>query len=265
MSLSNSSNSRARHRAPCRPVTPLTVAIEALAPNTRRGVAAVASSGLVLTMAATSAGATTETAALPTVSVSTAVVEATTALMTTPTVKVTTDAEWEVDLATAEATPPPPPPSADPEREPERQSPAASRTATRAELPSTDPAPAVGSAAAEAPAPAASGSAIVDYARQFLGVPYVWGGTTPAGFDCSGFTSYVFAQFGISLPRTSGAQATIGTRVSAAEARPGDLVTWPGHVGIYTGNGNNIAARQPGTPLTEGPIYNSSPVFIRVS
>ena len=53
--------------------------------------------------------------------------------------------------------------------------------------------------------------------------------------------------------------------VSAAEARPGDLVWWPGHVGIYTGNGNNIAARQPGTPLTEGPIYHSSPTFIRVS
>ena len=61
------------------------------------------------------------------------------------------------------------------------------------------------------------------------------------------------------------AQAGASYRVSAAEARPGDLVWWPGHVGIYTGNGNNIAARQPGTPLTEGPIYHSSPTFIRVS
>ncbi|WP_143426841.1 C40 family peptidase [Georgenia soli] len=214
-------------------------------------------------MAATSADATTETAALPSVSISTAVVEATTALLATPTVKVTSDAEWEVDLATAEATPPPPPPSAEPEPAPQRPGAAASRAGERTELPSTDAAPAVGAGAVEAPV--ASGSAIVDYARQFLGVPYVWGGTTPAGFDCSGFTSYVFAQFGTSLPRTSGAQASTGTRVSAAEARPGDLVTWPGHVGIYTGNGNNIAARQPGTPLTEGPIFHSSPVFIRVS
>jgi cell wall-associated NlpC family hydrolase len=109
-----------------------------------------------------------------------------------------------------------------------------------------------------------SSSAIVNYARQFLGTPYVWGGTTPAGFDCSGFTQYVFRNFGIELPRTSSGQSTVGTRVSAADARPGDLVWWPGHVGIYTGNGNNIAARQPGTPLTEGPIYNSNPTFIRV-
>ena len=118
---------------------------------------------------------------------------------------------------------------------------------------------AAGASGAPAPAPAVSSSAIVNYARQFLGVPYVWGGTTTSGFDCSGFTQYVFAHFGINLPRTSSAQATAGTRVSAAEARPGDLVWWPGHVGIYTGNGNNIAARQPGTPLTEGPIYHSSP------
>jgi cell wall-associated NlpC family hydrolase len=258
------SNNRARHRAACRPATPLTAVVDNLAPSTRRGIAVMASSGLVLTMAATSAGAT-EVNALPNVNVSTAVAEATAALMTSPTVKVTSDAQWNVDAATAEATPPPPP---TPEREPvaapapalERQSSAASRTADRAELPGTEPAP-----AASAEAPAASGSAIVDYARQFLGVPYVWGGTTPAGFDCSGFTAYVYAQFGVSLPRTSAAQATVGTRVSAAEARPGDLVAWPGHVGIYTGNGNNIAARQPGTPLTEGPIYHSSPTFIRVS
>lgn len=263
------SNNRARHRAACRPSTPLTLAIESLAPNARRGVAAVASSGLVLTMAATSASATTEAAALPDVNVSSAVVEATTAMMTTPTVKVTSDAEWDAEITTAVATPPPPPPVEAPAPEPvaERQSDAASRAAGRAELPTADLAPAATAAAAEAPAPApaTSGNAIVDYARQFLGVPYVWGGTTPAGFDCSGFTSYVYAKFGISLPRTSAAQANIGTRVSAAEARPGDLVTWPGHVGIYTGNGNNIAARQPGTPLTEGPIYNSNPTFIRVS
>lgn len=254
------SNNRARHRAACHPATPLTALVDNLTPSTRRGVAVIASSGLVLTMAATSAGAT-EVNALPNVNVSTAVAEATAALMTSPTVKVTSDAQWDVDAATAEATPPPPP-TPEPVAAPalERQSTAASRTADRTELAGTEPAP-----AASAEAPAASGSVIVDYARQFLGVPYVWGGTTPAGFDCSGFTAYVYAQFGVSLPRTSSAQATVGTRVSAAEARPGDLVAWPGHVGIYTGNGNNIAARQPGTPLTEGPIYHSSPTFIRVS
>lgn len=105
---------------------------------------------------------------------------------------------------------------------------------------------------------------IVSYARQFTGTPYVYGGTTPAGFDCSGFTQYVFAQFGYSLPRTAGAQGAAGYHVSAAEAQPGDLVVWGArHVGIYTGNGNHIAAHRPGTPLSETPLYGSY-YFVRV-
>ena len=105
---------------------------------------------------------------------------------------------------------------------------------------------------------------MVNIARQYLGTPYVYGGNSPGGFDCSGFTQYVFAQVGVSLPRSSSQQRNAGTVVSAAEARPGDLVWGPGHVGIYTGNGNHIAARNPGTPLSEGPIYMANPVFIRV-
>ncbi|KAE8762481.1 C40 family peptidase, partial [Georgenia thermotolerans] len=119
-------------------------------------------------------------------------------------------------------------------------------------------------APAPAPPPAASASAVVNIARQYLGTPYAYGGNSPGGFDCSGFTQYVFAQVGISLPRSSSQQRYAGTVVSAAEARPGDLVWGPGHVGIYTGNGNHIAARNPGTPLAEGPIYMANPVFIRV-
>lgn len=105
---------------------------------------------------------------------------------------------------------------------------------------------------------------LVSYARQFTGTPYVYGGTTPAGFDCSGFVQYVYSQFGYSLPRTSGAQAAVGHRISGAEAQPGDLVVWGSHhIGIYTGNGNHIAAHRPGTPLSEGPLYGSY-YFVRL-
>ena len=103
-------------------------------------------------------------------------------------------------------------------------------------------APASG-AAADAPA-SASGAAIVTYAMQFQGVPYVYGGTSPAGFDCSGFTQYVFGHFGISLGRTDAAQRGAGTRVSTPA--PGDLMWKPGHVGIYVGNGMMVHATKPG-------------------
>ena len=96
---------------------------------------------------------------------------------------------------------------------------------------------------------------IVGYAQAFHGVPYVWGGSTPAGFDCSGFTSYVYAAFGISLPHSSGAQAGYGVAVSAADARPGDLVCMPGHVGIYVGNGMMVHAPAPGQSVKTQAIY----------
>lgn len=107
-------------------------------------------------------------------------------------------------------------------------------------------------------------SGVVDIARQYVGVPYLWGGSTPAGFDCSGFVQHVFMQVGVELPRTADVQAGAGYEVSAAEARAGDLVWWPGHIGIYTGDSNHIAARSPGTLLHESPIHRANATFIRV-
>ncbi|MDR7384827.1 C40 family peptidase [Promicromonospora iranensis] len=107
-------------------------------------------------------------------------------------------------------------------------------------------------------------ASVVSVAMRYIGVPYVWGGTTPAGFDCSGFTSYVFAQVGIDLPRTSSAQRYAGTAVSWAEAQPGDLIWTPGHIAIYAGGGMQIEAPVPGKSVRYTSIWQSGPTFIRV-
>jgi peptidoglycan DL-endopeptidase CwlO len=89
---------------------------------------------------------------------------------------------------------------------------------------------------------------VVGIAMHYLGVPYVWGGASPAGFDCSGLVMYVFAQMGVSLPHSSYAQAAMGTPVSMSQLEPGDLVFFTGasHVGIYIGGGQFIHAPHTG-------------------
>lgn len=96
----------------------------------------------------------------------------------------------------------------------------------------------------------AKGQRIISYAKQFLGTDYKWGGTTPSGFDCSGFTQYVFSKNGISLQRTAASQSGQGTKVSKSALKPGDLVFFDtnggknniSHVGIYVGGGKFIHA-----------------------
>ncbi|MCC5423451.1 C40 family peptidase [Clostridium botulinum] len=104
---------------------------------------------------------------------------------------------------------------------------------------------------------AATGQDIVNYAKQFQGVPYVWGGTSPSGFDCSGFVQYVYRNAaGIELPRDTYGQITKGTPVSQSNLQPGDLVfPHTGHVGIYVGNGQIIHSPQTGDVVKISPIW----------
>ena len=116
---------------------------------------------------------------------------------------------------------------------------------------------------APAAAPQGVGSDAVAIGSNYLGTPYAWGGGAPGGFDCSGFVSYVYAQMGISLPHQSGDILNSGTVISASEARPGDILWWPGHVGIYAGNGQVLHSTPgPGVSITN--IWGS-PTYLRVS
>jgi peptidoglycan DL-endopeptidase CwlO len=107
------------------------------------------------------------------------------------------------------------------------------------ELASTTPSPEPSALPA---APPATHGGVVGIAMQYLGIPYVYGGSTPAGFDCSGFTMYVFAQVGVSLPHNAAAQYGVGTPVDRSQLQAGDLVFFNGlgHVGIYIGGGSFI-------------------------
>lgn len=109
---------------------------------------------------------------------------------------------------------------------------------------------------------------LCEYARQFVGNPYVWGGTSlTKGADCSGFVLSVFAKYGISLPHSSRAQANSGTRIKMSEAKPGDLVFYAkggriNHVAIYIGGGQVISASSPKTGIRIASAYYRTPVAV---
>ena len=109
-----------------------------------------------------------------------------------------------------------------------------------------------------------NGQAVVNYASQFVGNPYVYGGTSLTnGADCSGFVMSVYAAFGISLPRTSSAMRSCGYGVDFGSMQPGDIVCYSGHVGIYAGNGTIVHASTPSSGITYSNVNYRSPICVR--
>jgi cell wall-associated NlpC family hydrolase len=111
-------------------------------------------------------------------------------------------------------------------------------------------------------------SPAIDIAQRYLGTPYVWGGESPGGFDCSGLLQYVYRQLGVSLPRVAADQARVGQPVaSLAEARPGDLVAFGDpvdHIGIYAGRGLMVVAPKTGDVVKVQEIYREPTAIRRV-
>lgn len=264
------STTRARHRQARRPITPLTTLVSSATGNAavmgRRTAVVAASSGLLVSFMGTGAATaapSSSSPALNSVDVSALTAQARAALSTAPAVTVAADATWTVEQTAVSVTPKP-----EPAPEPVRAVAAtrsAERTALVEDAETTVAAAETTETAAALEIPAsAAGSSIVDIASRYVGVPYLSGGSTPDGFDCSGFTAYVFAQAGISLPRTSDAQKAAGTIIPRDQAQAGDLIWSPGHISIYAGGNTQIDAPKPGATIQFRSIWQSNPVFIRI-
>jgi cell wall-associated NlpC family hydrolase len=247
-----STTDRARHRSARRPLTSLddlaSAATGSLAVVGRRGAVVAATGGMMISAALPAAAAPSENRAdgLPAVDTSALTAPVREALATSPVVEVPQDVSWDFTSPVIAVK--------------ENPKPVVVARSTRTVSRSTS------RPVANNPIPqTVSGNAVLEIAARYVGVPYVHGGSSPSGFDCSGFTQYVYAQLGISLPRTTTGQHNVGQVVSRADALPGDLIWSPGHVAIYAGGNTQIDAPRPGKTIQFRAIWQSNPVFIRVT
>jgi cell wall-associated NlpC family hydrolase len=261
----NARITRARHRAARRPLTPLSdLAQSVTSSTTGRRAAVVATAGGLLvstfgTATAAQAAPMPDDAAnkLDTVGIGAIADQAREALESAPVVTVAADAKVSVETVKVKVAADAITPAPEPEPEPEPVvTTTSSDTATTSSSSSTAAIPA-----------SASGSEIVSIASRYIGTPYVVGGASPSGFDCSGLVQYVYAQVGISLPHSSSGirYASNVQVISRAEAQPGDLIYSPGHIAIYIGGNQQIDASRPdGWDTRIRDIWQSAPVFLRV-
>ena len=111
-----------------------------------------------------------------------------------------------------------------------------------------------------------TGSSVVATALSYTGVPYVWSGTDPSGWDCIGFVRYVYSLYGVNIGGYTTSVLSVGTEVPYSEVQPGDILYWPGHVAISLGNGQNVAAwnESMGTTTGSDSWAGGTPIAIRV-
>lgn len=249
----------ARHRKARRPLAPVTDTLSSLSMNPVRGTAVVSVTGLALTAAVSAAANAAPVALADSVQQS-----PTAKISTLPTTVTVPDIAWTAsDEVAASAEAPAPEPEPEPVETVTVAAPVATAAAATAATTTTEVASRSETREAVAAPASAAGSSIASIALNMQGIPYVYGGSSWSGADCSGFVQMVYAQAGISLPRTSQAQQASGTIIPASAAQAGDLVSWGYHIGIYLGDGMMVDSSKPGTVTSVRTVWGS-PVYVRI-